>query len=207
VTSADLQLLSLLEAIDRDSRVTQRDLARNTGLNVAKVNFLLKRLADKGHVKLRNISQNPNKLRYLYLLTPQGALEKTRLAYGFMLRNLREYADIQNSVLTSIHELTHEGVDTIALFGATDLAAAVIRITQEAQGPSISYVLDDDATPGSSFHGVPIIRPEATPEDVARIVICHFNGTRSLDDLIARFGGRIGFLGQHYVSISVVEPV
>ncbi|MCP4604318.1 MAG: winged helix-turn-helix transcriptional regulator, partial [Proteobacteria bacterium] len=72
-------MLSVLDAISLNSKVSQRDLSKATGLNLAKVNFLLRRLAEKGFVKLRNISKNPNKLGYLYFLTPRGLTEKSRL--------------------------------------------------------------------------------------------------------------------------------
>ena len=50
----ELETLSILDAIEVNNRVTQRELSRSTGLSLAKVNFLIRRLAEKGQVKLRN---------------------------------------------------------------------------------------------------------------------------------------------------------
>ena len=142
MNSSESQTLAVLEAIERDSNLSQRDLARITGLNVAKVNFLIKRFAEKGLVKLQNVSRNPNKLRYLYILSPQGVSEKTRLAYKFMFRTLREYQRIRESVhrkMTSLHE---EGVERVVLFGDNELTSIVVDVLKETNLFSILSVID-----------------------------------------------------------------
>jgi hypothetical protein len=51
----------------------------------------LKALIDKGWVKVHNFGQSKQKLRYAYLLTPQGIIEKARLTGGFLRRKLQEF--------------------------------------------------------------------------------------------------------------------
>ena len=66
----------LLKKIQDDPNVTQRELAGVAGISLGKVNYCLKTLIDKGLVRADNFRASPNKLRYLYKLTPQGLEEK-----------------------------------------------------------------------------------------------------------------------------------
>ena len=68
-TEAHLQILRLLEA---NPELSQRDIARELGISLGKANYCLKALIEKGWIKAGNFSRNPNKLAYVYLLTPQG---------------------------------------------------------------------------------------------------------------------------------------
>ena len=44
---------------------------------------------------MQNFSQSKNKLRYAYLLTPQGMTEKSKLTAEFMKRKVAEYEALQ----------------------------------------------------------------------------------------------------------------
>jgi len=70
----------------RSSQVSQRELAEEIGLSVSCTNYVLRALIEKGLVKAENFSQSPNKLGYLYLLTPAGVIEKMQLARRFLIR-------------------------------------------------------------------------------------------------------------------------
>lgn len=71
---------AVLDCLQRNNNLTQRDIARYTGLSVGGVNLLLKKMVRKGLVKLEKV--NGRTLRYI--LTPQGLAEKTRLAYQYI---------------------------------------------------------------------------------------------------------------------------
>jgi len=55
----------ILDALDRNEVFNQRQLAEHSGVSLAQVNYLLKRLLEKGLVKVRNFQKNPNKSFYL----------------------------------------------------------------------------------------------------------------------------------------------
>ena len=69
--------LRALEALEQDSRLSQRALSREQGVSLGKTNYCLRALTDKGLVKLQNFQQNPQKLKSVYLLTLDGIEEKT----------------------------------------------------------------------------------------------------------------------------------
>jgi len=84
----DLELLRILK--DKE-KMSQRELSSNLGISLGKVNFILKALADKGIIKVRNFKNNKNKRAYAYFLTPKGIEEKARLTINFFKRKTAEY--------------------------------------------------------------------------------------------------------------------
>lgn len=90
--------LSALRLLEQNPEMTQRALAEALGVSVGAANYCLKALVEKGWVKLENFQKNPNKLRYLYLLTPQGLAAKTQLTAWFLKRKLNEYTMLREEI-------------------------------------------------------------------------------------------------------------
>jgi len=88
----------LLRKIDKNPQLSQRRLAEELGLSLGKLNYCLKALKYKGYVKIKNFQKNPNKINYLYVLTPKGATEKTKLTINFMKRKLKEYDELKKEL-------------------------------------------------------------------------------------------------------------
>jgi len=88
-------LLRLLEA---RNGLSQRDLARELGISLGKVNYCLNALIDKGWVKARNFRNSRNKLGYAYLLTPRGMDNKATIAMHFLQRKMTEYEALKAEI-------------------------------------------------------------------------------------------------------------
>ena len=88
----------LLRKIQKQPDASQRDLARELGFSLGKLNYCLKALKKKGLVKIENFTKNPNKLNYIYVLTPEGISEKTKLTLNFMKRKFKEYEELQKEL-------------------------------------------------------------------------------------------------------------
>jgi EPS-associated MarR family transcriptional regulator len=90
--------LDLLRKLESNPHFTQRELSRDMGVSVGKVNYCLKKLTEKGWVKLTNFSRSSNKFGYAYLLTPSGIEEKSRLTFFFLKRKLIEYEILKKEI-------------------------------------------------------------------------------------------------------------
>jgi len=90
-----LQVLRLLQESPEHS---QRAIARELGVSLGSINFCFQALAEKGWVKLHNFSQSKHKLGYVYLLTPSGVKQKSRLAASFLRRKLVEYETLEREI-------------------------------------------------------------------------------------------------------------
>lgn len=94
-TATRYRLLKLLEA---NPALSQREIARELGVSLGKVNYCLKALMDKGLVKVGNFRNSRNKLAYLYVLTPQGIREKARLTVEYLRLKLCEVEQLQAEI-------------------------------------------------------------------------------------------------------------
>jgi len=90
--------LKILRHIETNPEASQRQLAKNLGVSVGKVNYCLKALIDKGFVKAGNFKRNTNKLSYLYLLTPSGIEEKANLTVSFLKSKIVEHEKITQEI-------------------------------------------------------------------------------------------------------------
>ena len=89
---------NVLRKINNKPKSTQRELAKELGFSLGKLNYCLKALKNKGLVKMSNFEKNPNKLNYIYVLTPMGIAEKTKLALNFMKRKMNEYDEVKKEI-------------------------------------------------------------------------------------------------------------
>ena len=90
--------LNALRLLQENPEMSQRELAEGLGVSLGAANYCLKALVEKGWVKLENFQKNPNKLGYLYLLTPMGIAAKTTLTARFLRRKLTEYEKLKAEI-------------------------------------------------------------------------------------------------------------
>ncbi len=110
--------LQILEYLERNPDTTQADLATRLGVAVGSVNWYLKRLINKGYVKVRKMQRR----RLRYLITPQGVVEKTRLTRAYMQASLRLYRETRAQARTLLVQVLEAGYDTVYVEGDGDLA-------------------------------------------------------------------------------------
>ena len=89
---------NLLREIDKKPSAAQRELAGELGFSIGKLNYCLNALKEKGLVKMKNFSKNKAKLNYVYILTPKGITEKTKLTIRFMKRKMNEYDELKKEL-------------------------------------------------------------------------------------------------------------
>jgi len=80
-----------MNLIHKNPDITQRELAKMTGVSLGSIHYCVKALVKKGWLKAGNFRSNPNKSGYLYLLTPEGVSQKSKLAFDFLQRKKAEY--------------------------------------------------------------------------------------------------------------------
>ena len=82
---------NLLRVINSNPKISQRELANHLNLSLGKINYTLLTLKKRGLVKLKYFEKNENKMQYMYLLTPKGIFEKTKIAINLMKQSMAEY--------------------------------------------------------------------------------------------------------------------
>jgi DNA-binding MarR family transcriptional regulator len=110
--------LTLLEQIERDPDVTQASLATQLGVAVGTVNWHIKRLIDKGYVKVKRAERK--KLRYI--ITPEGIALRARLTVDYIERSFVLYRKTRQRVKEHLNEVKKAGFSCVRITGEGDLA-------------------------------------------------------------------------------------
>lgn len=92
------ETVRLLNHIHENPESTQRELVKNLGFSLGKVNYLIKALTRKGIIKLKRFNNSNKKVGYLYLLTPKGVKQKTEITGLFLKQKLKEYDKLQEEI-------------------------------------------------------------------------------------------------------------
>lgn len=88
--------------------MSQRQIADELGISLGGVNYCLRALAEIGWIKVGNFAKSGHKLGYLYLLTPQGIKEKSRITANFLTKKRDEYEALRQEILRLELELADE---------------------------------------------------------------------------------------------------
>lgn len=88
----------VLQILEKNPDLTQRELAEKLGVSVGGLNYCLSALMDKGYVKMQNFQNSKNKFKYVYLLTPAGIAEKMALTGRFLIRKMEEYETLKAEI-------------------------------------------------------------------------------------------------------------
>ncbi len=89
---------NVLRKIQKNPDSTQRELAYELGFSLGKLNYCLTALKNKGLVKINNFKKNPNKIGYIYVLTPKGIALKTKLTLNFMKKKMKEFDELKKEI-------------------------------------------------------------------------------------------------------------
>lgn len=121
-------VLSVLTSVERDSALTQRQLARDLGIALGLANAYLRRCVRKGLVKMRQAPLN----RYAYYLTPQGFAEKSRLTAEYLSVSLAFFRRARADCARLFRDGEARGWRYVALYGAGDLAEIAVLSAAES---------------------------------------------------------------------------
>ena len=96
--SDNIDHFNVLRKIKNNPDASQRELARELGFSLGKLNYCMSALKSKGLVKVNNFKMNKNKLNYIYILTPKGIIQKTKLTIKFMKQKMKDYDELQEEL-------------------------------------------------------------------------------------------------------------
>ncbi len=121
----------VLDTLDRQPISNQRQLAEHAGVSLGQVNYILKRLLDKGLVKVGNFRKSRRKIGYAYLLTPKGIQTKSRLAVRFITSKLEEYDSLRNRLAEKLASIESRNSRQIAFVGPQIVKSFIESIINE----------------------------------------------------------------------------
>src|SRR3972149_9046995 len=102
----------ILRLIESNPSLTQRELPRELGVSLGKVNYCVNALIEKGWIKARNFRNSNHKLAYAYLLTPRGIEQKAAITVHFLRRKVAEYEAVKKEIDRLRREVGQAAVST-----------------------------------------------------------------------------------------------
>lgn len=156
--------LEMLTHIEANPDISQVGLATELGVAVGTINWHLKRMINKGYVKVKRAQRK--KLRYI--ITPEGIALRAALTVDYIKNSFNLYRLVRERTLNTLKELRYQGYEQIRIEGGEDEVAEVARLTCIEQGVSICDK-SDSKTPTIYIQGIKLALklPGETSSDVA----------------------------------------
>lgn len=113
----DAIALRILDMIEQSPKVSQRKITLQTGLAAGLVHSFMRKVINKGWVKANRVSAK----RWLYYITPEGFVEKSRLTLSYLGHTLNNYRNAQALVKSRLEEYVENGWKRLVVAGDNDL--------------------------------------------------------------------------------------
>ena len=117
MTAEELRTLTLFNTVESKPEINQRQLARELDVSLGLTNTYFQRVLKKGWIRAQQVKPR----RWLYFLTPNGALEKSRLSLFYLHRTLNSFRELKSKGDEHLRILSKKGVRGIHLCGEDDL--------------------------------------------------------------------------------------
>ena len=115
--TSDTEIDLLEKIVNNPSHVRQRDLARIIGLSLGMTNAILKRLAQKGLLKVKKV----NNRNIQYIVSPQGMERIARRSYRYFRRTIKNVVYYRDAIEELLRQVADRGYRQVMLVGASDL--------------------------------------------------------------------------------------
>jgi len=144
--------LQLMEEIEKNPNISQRELSHKFGIALGVTNACIKRMARRGLIKLKGIPPR----RIAYYITPRGFAEKTNLALKFFSYNIRHYSEMKKQISKKLIEMEESGVKRVVFYGVSD-EMEVAYITLQALDMNLVGIVDEEKNWGKKVFGYKVI--------------------------------------------------
>jgi len=161
----DIRELEILERLEGNGHLTQRDLSKEVGIALGLVNHLLKKMVKKGWIKIKNIDSK--KIRYL--ITPEGAREKSGLLYKRVESTIHFYLDAKRVIKEKVEHLKGDGVKSVSIYGINHISEVLFIVLKEL-GLELTYVVEEEKE-GEEWFGYNVIGMEEFVENKDSVLI------------------------------------
>jgi DNA-binding Lrp family transcriptional regulator len=137
--SEEIRDLRLLEELEKNPVISQRELSHKFNIALGLTNACLRRMARNGWIRIRDL--NPRKIGYY--LTPKGVIEKGKLTLSLVSFRVQHYAELKKIIATRFLEMQNRGLRRIVFYGISD-EMEVAYITLQGVNLKLVGIVEDD---------------------------------------------------------------
>lgn len=127
--------LRVIEEVGRDKNLTQRKISHRLDLSLGATNFILKKLASKGYIKMRQL----NRRKIQYILTPKGFAEKVKKSYRYFLKTIHSLKEMKKKIQDLILMEYEKGKTHFIILGDGELADIIELSLKDLNKSELEY--------------------------------------------------------------------
>ena len=200
-TDAEAEItLGLLNAVQKDSTMTQRSAARELGIALGLANAYLKRCVKKGLIKVAQAPAN----RYAYYLTPKGFAEKSRLTSRFLSQGFLFFRESRQQYSALFEQCARRGWTRVALWGLGDLTEIAVLCASEHPVELAGVISPHGGE--TAFKALAVARGAAELGSIDAILITDFNDPQWAFDTAVTGMARERVLAPELLNVSRQPP-
>ena len=192
MTPEELRTLTMFNTVESSLEINQRQLARKLDVSLGLANAYFQRVLKKGWIRAKQVKPR----RWFYFLTPQGAIEKSRLSLSYLHRTLDSFRELKIKGDEHLRILSEKGVSGIHLCGEEDLTEVLSFCFSGFEIELLSVIPEKDLLAGFKQNEKPDL-PELKSDEL--ILIASLEHRTSLAELLTQRGLQ---KNQHWVLFS-----
>ena len=192
MTPEELRTLTLFNTVESSPEVNQRQLAQELDVSLGLTNTYFQRVLKKGWIRAQQVKPR----RWLYFLTPQGALEKSRLSLFYLHRTLESFRELKSKGDELLFILSNKGISGIHLCGENDLTEVLSFCFSGVEIELLSVIQEKDLLEDRLQNGKPEL-PELKSDEL--ILLASLEHRAQLAELLKQQGLQ---KNQHWVLFS-----
>ena len=175
--SGEIRDLRLLEELEKNPIISQRELSHKFGIALGLTNACLKRMARKGWVRIRGFDHR----RIGYYLTPKGFVEKSRLTFHLVSGIVQHYSELKKIISQRLLEMQRNGLQRVVFYGVSDEMEVAYVTLQGVNLKLVGIVEDDEKFEAQIIFGYelePVSRVQELKPDCILITSLTENGQK-----------------------------
>lgn len=130
----------VLEEINENKHISQRQLAQKTGLSLGSINLLLKKMIKEGFIKIESIPAN----RVVYMLTPKGMMEKANKTYKYIKHHYRMIEETKEKLKKVLSQLIEENKNIHVILDEEEISQLVKIVIEEMEIKEKVVLIDNE---------------------------------------------------------------
>jgi DNA-binding MarR family transcriptional regulator len=153
----------ILDLIEKNKDITQREIAKQLGIAVSMVNMILDDLEKNHYLKRKKHTSKTVE----YLLSKQGYERRKLLNIWYLKSSQDIYMSAKDNILVFIQQIIAKGYKKILLYGAGEVAEILVRVLNEDKKIPLEVlaIIDDNSTRHSqNLLQIPIISKDSIVE-------------------------------------------
>ena len=170
--------LGLLNAVQENSTITQRSMAKDLGIALGLANAYLKRCVRKGLIKISEVPPN----RYAYYLTPKGFTEKSRLTSEYLSSSFTFFRKAKDQCGETLGYCTARGWTRIALAGCGELAEIATLCATEHEVELVGMI--DPNAKAASFAGLKVVADANKLRSIDAVIVTDLRAPQGVFDAL-----------------------